>query len=261
MATSLRPLWLGCVLLTLGVLAFAGCRPPLKAPPAAPSGAATGVAGVVRTAHGEPAAAAWVYAYRSPKGQLRGPADFAAETDAEGRYFLDLVAGHYWLVARLRKGGGDTGPPRPGDTWAIYPDNPARVQAGRLLQIDFRLQGSGRPLLGRNAALARSDTGFSGTVVGADGRPVAGIIVMAYPGTDFHRMPDFTALPSGEDGRFTLHLPASGRFCLAARARRRGQPVAGELYGLLGPGPASCREAREGQILDVGTLRVTPYHH
>lgn len=247
------------LLLALLALACPGCAGP-PAPPRAVAPAGGGIAGTVLAPDGRPAPGAQVYAYRSAKGGLRGPADFAAETDASGRYRLDLVAGSYHLVARLRSGGGEAGPPRPGDAWAVYPRNPVVVTAEGGGRADFRLQGVIQPHLLKEGSLAGGETGVRGRLVAGDGAPLAGGFVLAYRDADFRRMPDFTSAPSDADGRFVLYLPAGGRYCLAARTRTRGQPVAGEPYGQLGAGGAACREVAAGALLDVGTIRLQPFH-
>ena len=72
-------------------------------------------------------------------------------------------------------------------------------------------------------------------------------------------MPDQTSPAVGPDGRFVLYVPDAGRYCLAARQRSRGQPIQGELYGLLGDGEQACRTVPRGVLLDVGDIRLTPY--
>lgn len=219
----------------------------------------TGVAGMATDRAGAPAARAFVYAYRSPKGGLRGPADFAAEVHEDGSYFLDLVDGAYYLVARRRRGGTESGPPRPGDAWAIYSRNPVVVREGFTSRADFVLQGVTQPMLLRQGSLAAGDTGFTGRIVDGQGRPVSGAFALAYRSPDFRRMPEYTSPAAGEDGIFHLYLPEAGMWCLAVRTRTRGQPMAGELYGVLGEGPQGCRPLENGEILDLGAIVVTPY--
>jgi len=240
---------------------LAGCVPASPGPPAgaASEPGPTGIAGRVADRQGGGTAGAYVYAYRSPRGGLRGPADFEAQVDAEGRYLLDVVEGRYYLVARQRRGGADAGPPRPGDAWAIYPGNPVTVTSGRTSRADFLLQGVTQPRLMKEGSLTAGDTGFSGRIVDRQGRPVAGAFVLAYREADFRRMPDFTSPAVGEDGLFTLYVPEEGRFCLAARTRTRGQPVQGELYGILGEGEGGCLQVEKGVVSDVGSIVVAPY--
>lgn len=245
----------------LGAALLAGCA----ATPAAKDGAApavegpTGISGRVTDRQGVPVAGAFVNAYRSSRGGLRGPADFQAVVEADGSYFLDLVEGRYYLVARSRSGGRDAGPPRPGDAWALYPRNPVTVRAGWSSRSDFVLQGLVRPMLMREGSLVSGDTGIRGRVVDAAGAPVPGAFALAYRTADFHRMPEMTSLAADGDGRFELYLPEAGLWCFAVRTEVRGQPRAGELYGLLGPGTQACREIAAGEILEVGEIPVTPY--
>ncbi|BCR06973.1 hypothetical protein DESUT3_40420 [Desulfuromonas versatilis] len=252
--------WLGGLLLVLGFWWVGGCArisaPELVLPEAS---SATGIAGTVSDREGAPAVGAFVYAYRSARGGLRGPADFEASVDEDGRYFLDLVEGRYYLVARSRHGAAIVGPPRPGDAWALFAHNPVEVRPGRTSRADFVLQGISQPMLMREGTLTSGTTGFAGRVVDDSGKPATGAFAMAYRDADFRRMPDFTSPAVGEDGRFVLYVPEPGRYCLAVRTRTRGQPMAGELYGTLGEGEAGCRRVGEGELLEVGTIVVRPY--
>ncbi len=242
------------------LLAVTACTPSLDAPePEELDTGTTGVGGVVRMADGTVAAGAFVYAYRSPQGGLRGPADFGVRVNRDGRYFLDLVEGEYHLVARLRQTGADAGPPRPGDAWAIHGDNPVRVAEGAIRTIDFALQAGAVPRQVRTGSLAAGDTGFRGRLVDAQGRPMPGAFVLAYRDADFHRMPDLTSSPADDNGRFALYVGDVGRYCLAARTQTRGQPRAGEPYGTLGEGEGACRQAVAGEIRDIGTIVLAPY--
>ena len=190
---------------------------------------------------------------------MRGPADFAASVDADGHYTLDVVQGEYHLIARQRQSGGSSGPPRTGDAWAVYADNPVLLISSDTGAADFRLQaGTGLHQV-RQGSLTSGDTGFSGILDSAEGEPVEGAFVLAYRSADFRRMPDFTSLPAGSDGRFILYVPDSGRYCLAARKQTRGQPREGEPYGTLGTNDASCRQVERNQILDVGTIILRPH--
>jgi hypothetical protein len=218
----------------------------------------TGVAGRVVDASG-PVEGSYVYAYRNARGGLRGPADFEAKVNPDGSYWLDLIEGRYFLVARQRQGGADAGPPRPGDAWALPNQNPVVVKTGRLTKIDFALQRVAQTMLMREGTLTGGDTGFSGALVDGEGQAVTGAFVIAYPEPDFRRMPEATSPAVGSDGRFLLYVPRPGTWCLAARTRTRGQPIAGELYGVLGAGPMACRTIAPGELLDVGEISLSPF--
>ncbi len=220
-----------------------------------------GIAGQVTAGQKTPATDAYVYAYRNARSNLRGPADFESQVDSAGAYFLDLVEGDYHLVARMRQAGADAGPPKAGDAWALPAHNPVTVKPGEITIVNFVLQGIAQPMLMREGTLTSGDTGFTGLLLDASGQPVAGAFAIAYPDSDYQHMPEATSPAVGEDGRFHLYVKEPGQWCLAARTRTRGQPIAGELYGLLGSAQSGCRELVSGQIVDIGAIVLTPYRH
>ena len=247
------PLWLVC-LLTL--LFSTACQPVGQNQPTTEAGS---ISGTVLTPDGIPATGAYVYAYRTDSKGLRGPADFAASVDADGHFTLDVIQGQYHLIARQRQSGGGSGPPRAGDAWAVYASNPVLINGPDTGPANFLLQaGTGLHQV-RQGSLTSGDTGFSGILKSVEGESVEGAFVLAYRSADFRRMPDFTSLPAGPDGRFVLYVPDSGRYCLAARKQTRGEPREGEPYGTLGEGEASCRQVNQKQILDVGTITLRPH--
>ena len=218
-----------------------------------------GIAGQVTDSHGNSAVGAYIYAYRNMRSNLRGPADFEAQVSNESNYFLDLVEGDYYLVARMRQSGADAGPPKSGDAWALPAQNPVSVKSGEITTVNFTLQGISQPMLMREGTLTSGDTGLTGLLVDTEGQPIPGAFVIAYPDADFQRMPEATSAAVGKDGRFHLYVERNGQWCLAARTRTRGQPIAGELYGLLGTRESSCRNTVSGQVIDVGMIHLTPY--
>ncbi|PLX80997.1 MAG: hypothetical protein C0616_05910 [Desulfuromonas sp.] len=219
----------------------------------------TGVYGRVVDQAGVPAVGAWVYAYRSARSGLRGPADFAAIVDSDGGYVLDLVDGEYWLVARYRQGRADSGPPRAGDSWAPYRRNPVRVSEGQGLRADFRLQTVVSPQVMHLGTQADGQTGFSGRLVDSAGEPLSGGFAFVHRLAEQNGMPAFTSQPVGTDGRFQLFVDAGGNFCLAGRLRTRGQPVAGEPFGRLENGNKGCLMLEQGEIREVGDLVLRPF--
>jgi hypothetical protein len=218
-----------------------------------------GISGQITDTQGEPATGTYVYAYRNIRSNLRGPADFEAQVGEDGHYSLDLVEGDYYLVARMRQTGADAGPPKAGDAWALPATNPVTVKPEEITTVNFVLQGISQPMLMREGTLTSGDTGFTGLLIDVDGQSLPGAFVIAYPEANFQRMPETTSPAVGKDGRFHLYVERSGQWCLAARTRTRGQPIAGEPYGLLGAKESGCRNAVSGQVIDVGTIRLTPY--
>lgn len=257
-----RTAWRNCRRFTLLMLGFALCGCLSVAPQAttaAPEDLMTGTYGQVAWQNGDPAQRAWIYAYRSAAGNFRGPADYAARSEEDGSYLLDLPPGKWFLVARYRDQRATDGPPKNGDAWAIAAENPVSLREEQTRRVDFSLRQVSQPMLLRGNSLSSGDTGFRGRLVDDKGRPVPGALALAYRDLDFQRMPDLTSAAVAADGRFVLYLPDAGRYCLAARQKTRGQPTRGELYGLLGDGENPCRQARQGEIVDVGDIHLTPY--
>jgi hypothetical protein len=249
---------LPALLLPLAISACVGASSSTPAPTPLAAGLETGIYGRISDGGGAPHPSSTVYAYRNPDGNLRGPADFAAPANDQGDYLLDCGPGDFYLVARSRRDGGDSGPPRPGDAWALPESNPVRVTEGVPTRVDFRLHSlSHRPILG-DTTLTGGKTGVTGLLLDAQGRPVGGAFVLAYRDGNRHRMPDHTSLPAREDGRFTLYLPTAGDWCLAAREKTRGQPQPGEPYGIP-EGNQGCPTILENTLLDIGTIVLKPY--
>jgi hypothetical protein len=257
MAISCRSTERWPALLALLPLLLFGCATVESFPSPAQRPQISGIAGQVTGATARPAGGAHVYAYRSARSGLRGPADFEALVQEDGSYHLDLAAGEYHLVARGRRQGADSGPMRAGDSWAAHAANPVQLVDGELLHIDFHLQEMvpSRQLRDGQAA---GKKGYRGRLVDERGQAVSGAYVFAYrPGAP--RQPDFSAA-AGADGRFTLFVAAPGSYCLIARTQLRGQPLRGELLGHLDHGEPGCRAVQADEILDLGAIVLRPYH-
>lgn len=219
----------------------------------------TGIDGQVHASAEQDVKRTVVYAYRNARGNLRGPADFSAVVDAEGRYFLDLVEGRYYLVARRRaEPDRDEGPPRPGDVWAVHPDNPVEVRPGYMTRVDFYLPRTAQ--MQPTAVLSAGDTGLRGRLVDSSGQPLAALVVLAYPSESERGRgkPEHLSRATDADGRFVLYLPQGGRYCLMARDQGRGRPGASDLYEIAGSDDAFCPSLSKGQIKDLGILTLQP---
>jgi len=242
-------------LLIPALLALSACAAPLAAP-VAPE-VATGIHGTVRDASGQPVPGASIYAYRNARSGLRGPADFAATSDSAGRYLLDLAPGSYHLVARLRSSGSDSGPPRPGDAWALPSANPVTLDQNQLKRLDFTLQqiNSQRIIA---STLTTAPFTVHGQAIDSDGQGLNGVMVLAYRQADLHRRPDYASSPAAADGTFTLYLPDPGPWCLVIRQHTRGQLRSGELHTLLGRENGAC-SLRATPQLDLGQIELSAY--
>lgn len=219
-------------------LALAGCAHPGAPEPAkAPPTPTQGVRGVLTHA-GAPLAGAVVFAYRRESANLLGPADFAsAPSGRDGAYAIDLVEGSYWLVARKRVSGSDSGPLVPGDLQKIFPHNPVRVAVGALTPVDLELDEMRELMFSRTATRGPTAAGIKGRILDDAGRPVSWVFAIAYTSPEMRRVPDFTSAMTAADGRYVIYLPQGGRYWVGARKHIRERPEAGEPFGLYAGSP------------------------
>jgi hypothetical protein len=185
------------------------------------------------TFQGEPLKDAYVYAYRKFSTNLLGPADFASSPSAaDGTYTIDLVGGSYYIVARKRATGENTGPLMAGDLYTVHSSNPVAVRDGQYALVDLELVKMRDPMFFQAMSREETNTGIKGVIVDAEGRPIPWVFAMAYTTPDMKRVPEYTSVMTNADGKFVIFLPKGGKYWLAARKNIREKPVTGEPYGL-----------------------------
>lgn len=216
----------------------------------------SGVGGTV-VVRGEPREGAVVFAYTDLASRLKGMGyAMSAPSDAEGRFRLELPAGTYYLLARLRQqGGAVTGPLRAGDFIGYAEENPVRVNENQMQHLTIPLLEVPEKVE-RLAGSLFGGTSLSGRIVTRDGRPVSGARAILYAEPQMLNRPLFVSRPSDADGRFVLSFPHGGTYYLAARQQLGGAPAPGELYGTYDATPEhavtiATGEQREGVELTV----------
>lgn len=203
---------------------------------------------------------AYVYAYRTYSTNLLGPADFASDPSAaDGSYSLPLVEGQYYLVARKRASGENTGPIAPGDFYTVNPGNPVTVKDGSYSKVDLELRKMTDPMFLQTTAREETKTGIRGIIVDKEGRPVSWVFAMAYRDSNMKRIPDFTSVVTSTDGKFVIYLPEGGTYWLAARKNFRERPVSGEPYGLFQGSADHSVKVPNGRFVENVTITLEPY--
>ena len=230
---------------------------PLPAPPQITSVTIEeGVSGVI-VHDGTPLAGAVVYAYTDLSSNLKGMGyAVSAPSDEQGRYDLALPAGTYYLLARMRQGGGMAmGPLRSGDYSGYAPENPVRVSNGRVtllsipvLEVPEKIDLLSSSLFGQ--------TSLRGQVLNQTGQPVAGVRVVLYSDPQMFNRPGHVSQPTDAQGLFVLSFPHGGTYYLAARQQLGGAPAPGELYGTYDGTPdhslkIETGEQKEGVLIKV----------
>lgn len=223
----------------------------IPAEAAAVKGDASGLKGEI-TFQGEPLEKSYLYVYKDPSRAFRGPADYVQPVE-KGSFRLRLPPGDYYLLTRKRAKGGQFGPIEIGDYFNYYYGNPVKVEAGVMKSVQIET-------ITRLAMLEEGDTppfrGITGTVLGPDGKPAAGIHVFAYRNAAMTGTPDHFSPATGTDGRFSLPLPAGSSWHLLARQHFGGPAGEGELYGkFLGATDHAIQLKTDEQVREV-TIRV-----
>lgn len=217
--------------------------------PAAPrsAGIAGGVAG--RLLHdGQPLAGAMVQVYTDLSSRLKGMGyAMAGPTDVDGYFEVELPAGTYYLLARLRQGrDGMAGPLRAGDFIGYLPGNPLRVEEGQVSSVTIPMLVVPEKV-DQLAATLFGQTAVQGRVLRRDGSPAAGVRAVLYDDPQMLNRPLYVSQPTAADGSYSLSFPHGGTYYLAARNTLGGAPAPGELYGTFDGSPDHSLRIAEGE--------------
>jgi hypothetical protein len=248
------------VVLLLAAAVLAGCAGPGAM--TQDSGTAIspgGIAGKL-THDGRPLQGAYVYAYRSQGTNLLGPADFASDASSrDGSYSIDLVAGAYYIVARRRVSGENTGPIATGDLYSVHPANPVTVREGKTTAADLDLKLMRDPMFFQAQSRTESKQGVRGVILDEKGDPASWVFAMAYTSRDMKRIPEYTSVMTDGSGTFEIFLPQGGKYWLAARKNVREKPVSGEPYGLYRGSSDYSIVVPDGKFIEGVEIRLEPY--
>lgn len=157
---------------------------------------------------------------------VRRPADFISSfSDRAGRMQIALPPGKYWAVARF-KSDGKYGPLLLGDK---HSGEPLEVDlTGSGLDVEFFVSDI-RELGQKKRSAATESLSLKGRVIDTQGAPVAGVFVFANTSKEFNELPDFISAWTGEDGKYELFLPLSGKYFAGASRQFPLKPQAGFL--------------------------------
>lgn len=187
-----------------------------------------------------PVEGARAFAYLDLANGLRGPGYAVTEpAGADGAFHLPLPPGTYFVAARLRPGGKDTGPLQPGDGFGVAPEFPLVLRAGEAVTLDLEVVEL--PARERMARFQGRFARMTGVVVDSTGRPAPGFRVCLYDNAQMINQPAAVSDPTGPDGQFTLEVSLAGTYYLGARERLGGPPSSGERVGFY-------RDARNGRV-------------
>lgn len=169
-------------------------------------GQETGVlAGRVVDVLGKPVAGASIFVYTS--SNIRRPADsISPATDAAGAFRIILPPGHYWAVARVRKGAELYGPLLPGDRHS-GPPLETEVRSGETVEEEFTVADL-RETSQLEVKLNTSFLQIGGVLLAKEGTPLANAYAFARREATGRGIPEYVSAWTDGSGRYTLFLPA-----------------------------------------------------
>lgn len=239
---------------------------PLKA--ALVSEGTTGVKGIV-TYKGQPVRDAYVTAYKSGSGVFKGLGFRTESVAADGSFDFQLQSGTYVLVAKKITSGKGNRPPKEGDLYCYCPNNPVEILPDRKTAVELPCypkddrgsfialpQLKGDSLKTVEHRVLNGTSGIKGTVTGPDGKPVAGILVLAYRTTKpvfltYHLSHGTEYMAeTASDGSFFIPVDVSGDYYLVARDTLGDGPHRGELFGLYNGNSRHVVAYRQGTLVD-----------
>ncbi len=174
--------------------------------------------------------------------------DMVGKMRTDGKFVIRLQPGTYYMGALvITDPGRGPGPPRPGEIFYY-----ARSTSGTLRELTLEakeIKDVGQIIVAtpENFPAAKSLVTIKGRLLLEDGKPFVGGVVLVK--TDMNKVrPDFVSARTGEDGKFSLKLPAETPYYLLGRERAVGRPVPGAFIGTYG----SSSSISEGGLLPVG---------
>ncbi|MEW6602378.1 MAG: hypothetical protein AB1499_15505, partial [Nitrospirota bacterium] len=148
---------------------------------------ATGrLSGQMMTKDGNPLSRGMVVFFNAATGPAPDPykfvriPDLITDLDEEGKFFIILPAGRYYMGAIKRTSGEPMGPPLDGDYFLIKRDEMGNAVAYDIENDKDHTTGVVSEAVPFKRKIAEGASGISGTIVDMTGMPVERAIVFAY---------------------------------------------------------------------------------
>ncbi|MBU1710422.1 MAG: carboxypeptidase-like regulatory domain-containing protein [Proteobacteria bacterium] len=179
-------------------------------------------------------------------GNVRRIPDLVDMVNPEGEFNLQIISGKYYLGSMERDLRMGPGPPGPGDKFyfAVSEDNKMKVV--EIIGGQMNNLGEIRVSPPEKFEEFKSSFTIEGTVSDEQGKPFVGALVMIKANPDSNR-PDLISIPTDEQGKYSIKLPAGLSYYLVAKERiTPGRPQTGLSVGTYG-GPPDDAGAFSGQ--------------
>jgi len=215
------------------------------------------LSGQVVTQDGKPVPGGVVSFFNTDKGtppliaNMHRIPDMVGRMGPDGKFSAKLVPGTFYMGALvITDPGRGPGPPREGETFYFARDDKGNLREFTIGTKEVKDAGKVIGALANTFPIAKNMVTFEGRLLKEDGSPFGGGVILVK--TDMNQArPDFVSGRTGEDGKFSLKLPANTGFYLLGRERAVGRPVPGTYVGTYG----SQTAISEGGALPVGGVR------
>jgi len=224
------------------------------------------------TLRGRPVADAYVSLYKPETKRLRGLGIKTESVKPDGSFSLTPPNGKYIVVAKKTEGGKKIRPLKKGDLFCYYPQNPVEVKSGQKVRVEVPCYPKSerdlfvewRPIKPKDFPTVEqiSDRpkygiyGISGRVRDVEGKPVAGVYVLAYPsegpvlmlynvahGTEYVSQTD-------SEGKYFIPINADGDYFVIARSALGGSPQNQDIYGIYGDKANNSIHFTKGNVVE-----------
>ncbi len=224
---------------------------------------------------GQPVDGAYVALYRPDSKTFKGLGLKTESADSTGRFSIAIATGKYVVIGKKMSSGKSNRPLQKGDLYCYYPPNPVEVRDGQVTRFDL----SCYPKNDRDAFVTTpvvkdnelktvaeqaviSGTGIRGRVMDVSGKPVEGMMVLAYRlaspvfmmyhvyhGTEYSALTDAS-------GNYFIPIDQDGDYGVVARDILGDGPHRGELYGLYQGNPRHAVTYKNGAMVENISITV-----
>ncbi|MCX7990496.1 MAG: carboxypeptidase-like regulatory domain-containing protein [Proteobacteria bacterium] len=183
--------------------------------------------------NGKPVSSARAYLYLKEKDMKGMPFFYSEPTDKSGIIKIrNIIEGSYYIVVRKKKDHKPLGPISEGDLIGFFSQNPLNIKDGYRYTIEINMFQKIQDEITSPLDIQNVKK-ITGIALSESGEPVSGVYAFLYTKKEMgHERPISISRKTGDDGKFELLAPFTGKFYLGVRQFYGGTPVQGELYGL-----------------------------
>lgn len=242
--------------------------------PATQSEGATALKGVV-TYKGQPVKGAYVTLYKPEARRFKGLGLTTESAAEDGTFNMPVPFGTFVVIAKRADTSKGTRPLKKGDLYCYYPNNPVEVIPNSITNIEVPCYPKDERTSFNEAPPIKSENfktidnlaagitaGIRGRITDVEGKPVAGILALAYRATKpvfltYHLShgTEYSA-ETDSDGNYFIPVDATGDYYLVARDTLGDGPHTGELYGLYNGNSRHVVSYQKGKLADSINITV-----